>query len=150
MAMTGALQSHCNGDGSATQVTPDVIRKALDSLEDPLQKVRSRVFRTSPHDEFQDFIEKCLNADPAERPTARQLLFHSILFEVHSLKLIAAHAIAKSKFGEHLSEDDLRVPDAKQVAATCKFKEVTYEELPTFQVRRHLWLWHVSPSFART
>ncbi|KAH7664949.1 Protein HPO-11, partial [Aphelenchoides avenae] len=38
MAMTGALQSHCNGGETTTPVTADVIRKALDSLEDPLQK----------------------------------------------------------------------------------------------------------------
>ena len=30
------------------------------------------------------------------RPTARELLFHKVLFEVHSLKLVAAHKIVKS------------------------------------------------------
>ena len=38
-----------------------------------------------------DFIRKCLNQDPDQRPSARSLLFHPVLFEVHSLKLLAAH-----------------------------------------------------------
>lgn len=62
-------------------------------------------------------------------------MFHPVLFEVHSLKLIAAHVIVKSKYSLHLSEDDLRVGDPSAVAASCKFKEVTYAELATFQVQ---------------
>lgn len=46
---------------------------------------------------WQDFIERCLAKDPAARPTARELLFHPVLFEVHSLKLLAAHAIVTDK-----------------------------------------------------
>lgn len=148
MAMTGALQSHCNGGETTTPVTADVIRKALDSLEDPLQKVHilvdlrrtpqmmPRIIRFFSLIAFQGFIEKCLDPDPQARPTARELLFHPVLFEVHSLKLIAAHVIVKSKYSLHLSEDDLRVADPSAVGASCKFKEVTYAELSTFQVTR--------------
>ena len=45
---------------------------------------------------FQDFIEKCLEKDPEKRYSARQLLFHSVLFEVHSLALLAAHAVVNN------------------------------------------------------
>ena len=45
---------------------------------------------------FQDFIRKCLNEDPSKRPKARELLFHPVLFEVHSLKLLAAHTLVKN------------------------------------------------------
>lgn len=39
----------------------------------------------------QEFILSCLARDPARRPSAHNLLFHQVLFEVHSLKLLAAH-----------------------------------------------------------
>lgn len=67
IATTGGLG--CNGSGGTeSQVTPEVIRKAIESLEDPKQK---------------DFIELCLDPDPSKRPTARQLLSHQALFEVY-------------------------------------------------------------------
>ncbi|KAK7604139.1 hypothetical protein V9T40_004412 [Parthenolecanium corni] len=59
-------------------VTEDNINKTIESLED---------------DGLKDFIRQCLSIDPSVRPTARQLLFHPLLFEVHSLKLLAAHAL---------------------------------------------------------
>lgn len=40
-----------------------------------------------------DFIRKCLQHDGNRRPTARELLFHPVLFEVPPLKLLAAHAV---------------------------------------------------------
>ena len=43
-----------------------------------------------------DFIRKCLRKTPEERPTARELLFHPVLFEVHSLKLLAAHILVNT------------------------------------------------------
>ena len=45
---------------------------------------------------LQDFISKCLTKDPKKRPSARDLLFHAVLFEVHSLKLLAAHTLVQN------------------------------------------------------
>lgn len=45
---------------------------------------------------LQDFISKCLLKNPKDRPSARDLLFHAVLFEVHSLKLLAGHAFVKN------------------------------------------------------
>lgn len=71
-----ALEIQGNGD-SGTLVTEEHIRRTIDSLDDPQQK---------------DLISKCLAQDGANRPSARELLFHPLLFEVHSLKLLAADA----------------------------------------------------------
>ena len=75
-----ALEIQGNGD-SGTAVTEENIQKTVDSLDDEQQK---------------DFIRKCLDVDPLRRPSARELLFHPILFEVHTLKLLAAHALVNS------------------------------------------------------
>ncbi|CAH0773135.1 unnamed protein product [Bemisia tabaci] len=75
-----ALEIQGNGD-SGTLVTDDHINRTIESLDDPEQK---------------DFIYKCLGKSPSKRPSARELLFHPILFEVHSLKLLAAHTLVHS------------------------------------------------------
>lgn len=75
-----ALEIQGNGD-SGTVVTEENINKTIESLDETLQK---------------DFIRKCLQTDPLRRPSARELLFHPVLFEVHSLKLLAAHALVNS------------------------------------------------------
>lgn len=72
-----ALEIQGNGD-SGTLVTDEHIARTIEGLEDAQQK---------------DFISKCLCYNPSERASARELLFHSLLFEVHSLKLLAAHCL---------------------------------------------------------
>lgn len=72
-----ALEIQGNGD-SGTLVTDEQIKATIDSLEHAQQK---------------DFILKCLKKDQGARHSARELLFHSLLFEVHSLKLLAAHCL---------------------------------------------------------
>lgn len=75
-----ALEIQGNGD-TGTVVTDDNINKTIESLDDAQQK---------------DFIHKCLEVDPLCRPSARELLFHPLLFEVHPLKLLSAHALVNS------------------------------------------------------
>ncbi|XP_060528182.1 nuclear receptor-binding protein homolog isoform X1 [Cylas formicarius] len=72
-----ALEIIGNGE-SGNKVTEENILKTIELLEDESQK---------------DFIERCLRKHPGERPTARELLFHPLLFEVHTLKLLAAHVL---------------------------------------------------------
>nr|CAI5819729.1 unnamed protein product [Callosobruchus analis] len=74
-----ALEIIGNGD-SGNKVTEENIKKTIELLEDEQQK---------------DFIQRCLSLDPRDRPTAKELLFHPLLFEVHSLKLLAAHVLVK-------------------------------------------------------
>ena len=59
-------------------VSRETIRKAIDLLDNDLQK---------------DFINRCLNENPLKRPTAKELLFHPIIFEVPCLKVICANKI---------------------------------------------------------
>lgn len=68
-------------EGGVVLVTEESIQKTIDCLEDEMQK---------------DFIRKCLRKAPEDRPTARELLFHPVLFEVHSLKLLAAHILVNT------------------------------------------------------
>lgn len=75
-----ALEIQGNGE-SGSPVTDEMISKTIDSLEDDQQK---------------DFIRRCIQSDAALRPSAMELLFHPLLFEVHSLKLLAAHALVNS------------------------------------------------------
>ncbi|RVE51563.1 hypothetical protein evm_003833 [Chilo suppressalis] len=77
---TAALEIQGNGD-SGSHVTEEHIVRTVESLEESRQK---------------DFIYRCINKDPAKRPTARELLFHPLLFEVHSLKLLAAHTLVNT------------------------------------------------------
>ncbi|KAH1172981.1 hypothetical protein KIL84_016820, partial [Mauremys mutica] len=66
------------GNGESSYVPQEAINSAIQLLEDPLQR---------------EFIQKCLELDPGKRPTARELLFNQALFEVPSMKLLAAHCI---------------------------------------------------------
>ena len=74
-----ALEISPNGETS--HINDDVINSTIESLDNPLQK---------------DFITRCLSKDPKDRPSARELLFHPIIFEVPSLKLFAAHVIVNT------------------------------------------------------
>nr|CAD7202057.1 unnamed protein product [Timema douglasi] len=75
-----ALEIQGNGD-SGTLVTEEDVQRTIDSLDDESQK---------------DFVRRCLAREPGDRPNARELLFHPLLFEVHPLKLLAAHALVYS------------------------------------------------------
>jgi len=118
MATRGGLST--NGESIAS-LSVEHLKKIVDTLENPLQK---------------DFIMLCLDVNPEQRPTARELLFHPVLFEVHSLKLIAAHAIVSSKVYEHLSEDDLRVEDASKIALSLRGHDFTYTDLEHIQTNK--------------
>ena len=118
MATRGGLST--NGESIAS-LSLDHLRKIVDTLDNPLQR---------------DFIMLCLNVDPELRPTARELLFHPVLFEVHSLKLVAAHVMVSSKIYEHLSEDDLRVQDTSKIALSLRGHDFTYAELENIQANK--------------
>lgn len=104
-----ALEIQGNGD-SGTMVTEDNINKTIESLEDIQEK---------------DFIRKCLDSDPLSRPTARELLFHPVLFEVHSLKLLAAHALVNSatNISETITDEVLqRLYEPDTIVAEIKYQ----------------------------
>ncbi|RLU21867.1 hypothetical protein DMN91_006244 [Ooceraea biroi] len=112
-----ALEIQGNGD-TGTIVTEENIQKTIESLDDVQQK---------------DFIRKCLQVDPLSRPSARELLFHPVLFEVHSLKVLAAHALVNSatNISETISYEMLqRLYGPDTVVA-----EIKYQGVPPQQIR---------------
>ncbi|KAG1944286.1 nuclear receptor-binding protein [Pimephales promelas] len=73
------LEIQANGD---SVVSKEAITNAGQSLEDALMK---------------EFTQSCVRHNPRLRPTAHDLLFHRVLFEVHSLKLLAAHCLINNQ-----------------------------------------------------
>uniref|UniRef100_A0A8C1FVD9 Nuclear receptor binding protein 2b n=1 Tax=Cyprinus carpio carpio TaxID=630221 RepID=A0A8C1FVD9_CYPCA len=73
------LEIQANGD---SVVSKEAISNAGQSLEDPLMR---------------EFTQMCVRHNPRLRPTAHDLLFHRVLFEVHSLKLLAAHCLINNQ-----------------------------------------------------
>ncbi|KHJ40636.1 thioredoxin and glutathione reductase [Trichuris suis] len=76
-------------------VTKDIIDKVTQTLEHPLQM---------------DLICRCVQSDPAARPTAHELLFHRALFEVPSLKLLCCHTLVRDS---SCADSDVRISSSK-------------------------------------
>ncbi|CAC5412887.1 NRBP [Mytilus coruscus] len=124
-----ALGFQGNGGESSVHVTEENIKRTLESLENPVQR---------------DFISQCIIKDPAERPNARELLFHAILFEVHSLKLLAAHTFVKSLsiLPENLTDEAfIKRIDPNTVFAEIKCKEPVQwkrSQVPNLELEKFL------------
>jgi nuclear receptor-binding protein len=69
------------GNGDTHAVTPELIKLSIEALE---EKPR-------------EFVNRCLEVDPKKRPTVKELLFHPLLFEVPSLRLLTAHKLIKTQ-----------------------------------------------------
>ncbi|XP_021567366.1 nuclear receptor-binding protein 2 isoform X4 [Carlito syrichta] len=120
------LEIQSNGD---TRVTEEAIARARHSLNDP---------------NMREFILCCLARDPARRPSAHSLLFHRVLFEVHSLKLLAAHCFIQHQYlmPENVVEEKTKAMDLHAVLAELprphrpplqwRYSEVSFLELDKF------------------
>ncbi|KAM4865219.1 LOW QUALITY PROTEIN: nuclear receptor-binding protein 2 [Thomomys bottae] len=120
------LEIQANGD---TRVTEEAIARARCSLGDP---------------NMREFILSCLARDPARRPSAHNLLFHRVLFEVHSLKLLAAHCFIQHQYlmPENVVEEKTKAMDLQAVLAETpqphgppmqwRYSEVSFLELDKF------------------
>jgi serine/threonine protein kinase len=113
------------GNGDTHPVTPELIKQSIDALDEKQQ----------------DFINKCLEIDPLRRPTARELLFHPLLFEVPSLRLLSAHQIIKNQNESRLetSSEMFGVYIPETVIASIKNQhEYKYSQLPLFDANKYL------------
>ncbi|TKS87575.1 Nuclear receptor-binding protein 2 [Collichthys lucidus] len=114
------LEIQANGD---TAVSKEAIVNAGQSLEDPLMR---------------EFTQSCLRHEAKIRPTAHDLLFHRVLFEVHSLKLLAAHCLINNQYllPENCVEEKTKSFDPNAVMA-----EIKHEDRQGVQLKYS----HVSP-----
>ncbi|CAF1012802.1 unnamed protein product, partial [Brachionus calyciflorus] len=110
----------CGATNENQTVTPELIKQSIESLDDK-QK---------------DFINKCLQTDPKKRPTAKDLLFHPLLFEVPSLKLFAAHKIIKNH-NESLNNNSF-TKSPEFVIASIRDYEFKFSQLSAFDVNKYL------------
>ncbi|NXS54711.1 NRBP2 protein, partial [Brachypteracias leptosomus] len=120
------LEIQTNGD---TRVSEEAIVRARHSLDDP---------------NMREFILSCLTLNPDKRPTAHNLLFHRVLFEVHSLKLLAAHCFINNQYlmPENVVEEKIKELDLNMVMAEIRregrpgaqwrYSEVSFLELDKF------------------
>ncbi|NXS90628.1 NRBP2 protein, partial [Jacana jacana] len=120
------LEIQTNGD---TRVSEEAIMRARHSLDDP---------------NMREFILSCLTLNPEKRPTANSLLFHRVLFEVHSLKLLAAHCFINNQYlmPENVVEEKIKELDLNMVMAEIRregrpgaqwrYSEVSFLELDKF------------------
>ncbi|NXN59783.1 NRBP2 protein, partial [Rynchops niger] len=120
------LEIQTNGD---TRVSEEAIVRARHSLDDP---------------NMREFILSCLTLNPDKRPTANNLLFHRVLFEVHSLKLLAAHCFINNQYlmPENVVEEKIKDLDLNMVMAEIRregrpgvqwrYSEVSFLELDKF------------------
>ncbi|KAG9470839.1 hypothetical protein GDO78_016612 [Eleutherodactylus coqui] len=99
------LEIQANGD----KVTEENVTKAINSLEDLNMK---------------EFILKCLSVSEEKRPSAHNLLFHRVLFEVHSLKLLSAHCFLNTPYitQDNLLEEKTKLIDPQAVMASVPRK----------------------------
>uniref|UniRef100_A0A674PJK9 Nuclear receptor binding protein 2b n=1 Tax=Takifugu rubripes TaxID=31033 RepID=A0A674PJK9_TAKRU len=100
------LEIQANGD---SVVSKEAIVNAGHSLEDPLMR---------------EFTQSCLRHEAKIRPTAHDLLFHRVLFEVHSLKLLAAHCLINNQYllPENCVEEKTKSIDPNAVMAEIKHR----------------------------
>ncbi|TRY56940.1 hypothetical protein DNTS_012511 [Danionella cerebrum] len=104
------LEIQANGDSI---VSKEAITNAGLSLEDPLMRM-------------------CVRLNPRLRPTAHDLLFHRVLFEVHSLKLLAAHCLINNQYmlPENCVEEKTKSLDPNGVMA-----EIIHKDRPHLQLK---------------
>ncbi|XP_029779525.1 nuclear receptor-binding protein 2 isoform X1 [Suricata suricatta] len=115
------LEIQANGD---TRVTEEAITRAGRSLSDP---------------NMREFILSCLARDPSQRPSAHNLLFHRVLFEVHSLKLLAAHCFlqhqCEGQAGWDLMPENVVEEKTKAVDLHAVLAEIPRPPRPPLQWR---------------
>ena len=93
------------GNGENFSITDEVIEKTLNSL----------------NPEQAEFIRSCIAENPKNRPSARELLFRPLIFEVHQLKLLSAHVVSNHdlQLQDNVLYKNKRSPNEVFAAVKC-------------------------------
>lgn len=91
------------------------------------RKLIDEVIEKIECEEIRNFIKLCLNPDPWKRPTARDLLFHPVIFTVPTLRLLASNQLVNLQDGDLTAWNEdtsslLDKMDRKRVFATSSHK----------------------------
>lgn len=89
-------------------VTQEIIESAIEGLGDQNQK---------------DFIRKCIEKDPAQRPSIRSLLLQPIMLEVNPLKILAGHALVDYDLVKNIEQMEERDSDRVMAEVHLKNRE---------------------------
>lgn len=108
---TGVSSSSCFLSSSPSPLYPsrETLLQMVDQLDNPLQR---------------DFIRRCMAYAANDRPTARELLFHPVVFEVPRLELLCVNRLLNSNSVHSQPESLVEEVQRRRLDLHCPLAEI--------------------------